>query len=98
MKLFKRKQKKQGSLWIYGLVAMVAYFSFLGIKGFQDADALSREGAEWQQKIEAEEAKSAELERIAEKASSQKTIESIARGSLNYLKDGEILFVDGNRQ
>ena len=98
MKIFKRKSKKQSALWIYALIGLIAYFSFLGIKGFQDLDAQTKEELEWQQKIENEQAKSEQLDRIAEKASSQKTIESIARGNLNYLKDGEILFVDSAHQ
>ena len=91
MKFFKQKH-----LWIYGLVALVAYFSFLHIKSYQDYEALRKDEANFQQKIEYELAKQEELNRLDEKASSQKTIESIARGSLNYLKEGEILFVDGN--
>lgn len=93
MKFFKQKH-----LWLYGLVALIAYFSFFGMKGLQDAEALALEETELQQKIRTEQAKSAELDRLDEKASSQETIESIARGSLNYLKEGEILFIDSDRR
>ncbi|MBR5239963.1 MAG: septum formation initiator family protein [Clostridia bacterium] len=93
MKFFKQKH-----LWIYGLVALVAYFSFLHMKTYQDFEALKKDETAYQQKIEYELAKQNELNRLEEKASSQKTIESIARGSLNYLKEGEILFVDSDRQ
>ncbi len=93
MKFFKRK-----NLWIFGLVAMVAYFSFLHFTTYQDFEALRQEEIVYQQKIEYELAKQEELNRLDEKASSQKTIESIARGNLNYLKEGEILFVDGEHQ
>ncbi len=93
MKLFKQKY-----LWIFALVAMIAYFSFLHIKTYQDFEALRQDEIVYQQKIEYELAKQEELNRLDEKASSQKTIESIARGNLNYLKEGEILFVDGEHQ
>ena len=93
MKLFKRKY-----LWIFGLVAMLVYFSFLHMKTYQDFEALRQDEIAYQQKIEFELARQQELERLDEKASSQKTIESIARGNLNYLKEGEILFVDGEHQ
>ncbi len=89
---------KQKHLWIFGLVAMIAYFSFLHIKTYQDFEALRQDEVVYQQKIEYELARQEELSRLDEKASSQKTIESIARGNLNYLKEGEILFVDGEHQ
>ena len=76
----------------------MAYFSFLHLKSYQDYEALKKDEANYQQKIEYELAKQEELNRLDEKASSQKTIESIARGSLNYLKEGEILFVDSEAQ
>ena len=93
MKFFKRS-----NLWILGLVAMVVYFSVLHIKTYQDFEALRQDEVVYQQKIEYELSRQAELERLDEKASSQKTIEAIARGNLNYLKEGEILFVDSDHQ
>lgn len=90
MKFFKRK-----NLWIFGLAAMLVYFSFLHFRTYQDYEALRQDETVYQKKIEYELARQEELNRLDEKASSQKTIESIARGNLNYLKEGEILFVDG---
>ena len=93
MKLFKQK-----NLWIFGLVALIAYFTYLHIQTYQDFEALRQEEIIYQQKIKYEMAKQEELLRLDEKASSQKTIESVARGNLNYLKEGEILFVDSEHQ
>ncbi len=93
MKLFKRKH-----LWIYALVAMFVYFSFLHYKTYVDYAALKQDEKIYAEKIAYEEAKQEELNNLDEKASSQETVESIARSSLNYLKEGEILFVDGEKQ
>ena len=93
MKFFKQK-----TLWITCLLVMIGYFSYLHITTYQDFEALRQEEVVYQQKIEYETARQAELNRLDEKASSQKTIESIARGNLNYLKEGEILFVDSDHQ
>ncbi|MBQ7950334.1 MAG: septum formation initiator family protein [Clostridia bacterium] len=93
MKLFKRKH-----LWIYAMVFMFVYFSFLHYKTFVDYSALKKDEKVYTEKIAYELAKQEELQDLDEKASSQKTVESIARSSLNYLKEGEILFVDSEKR
>lgn len=93
MKLFKRKH-----LWIYALVLMFIYFSYLHYKTYVDYAALKQDEKVYTEKIAYEKAKEEELNNMDAKASSQETVESIARSSLNYLKEGEILFVDGEKQ
>ena len=93
MKLFKQKH-----LWIYALVFMFVYFSFLHYNTFVDYSAMKKVEKVYQEKISYELAKQEELNYLDEKASSQKTVESIARSSLNYLKEGEILFVDSEKR
>lgn len=93
MKLFKKKH-----LWIYALVLMFVYFSFLHYQTYVDYAALKQDEKIYLEKITYEEAKAEELSNLDEKASSQETVETIARSSLNYLKEGEILFIDGEKQ
>lgn len=93
MKLFHRKH-----LWIYALVLLFLYFVVLHYKTYVDYAALKKDEKIYSEKIAYEEAKQEELDALDEKASSQKTVESIARSSLNYLKEGEILFVDGEKK
>lgn len=89
---------KQKHLWLLCMVAMVAYFSFAHIKCAQDGQVAFGDADEWEKRIAYEQQYSQDLDRLSEKASSQKTIESIARNNLNYLKEGEILFVDNSNQ
>lgn len=93
MRFFKRK-----NLWIYALVAMFVYFSFLHYKTYVDYAALKKDEKVYTEKIAYELAKQKELDNLDAKASSQKTVESIARSNLNYLKEGEILFVDSEKK
>ena len=48
-------------------------------------------------KIEAEKEKKASLRAVEKSVTSKETIESMARSDLNYLKENEILFVDGEK-
>ncbi len=93
MKFLKRK-----NLWILTLVGMFVYFSFLHYQTYTDYTVLKKDEKVYTEKIAYELEKKEELERLDAKASSQKTVESIARSSLNYLKEGEILFVDGEKK
>lgn len=93
MKFLKRK-----NLWLYALAFMFVYFSFLHYQTYVDYTVLKKDEKIYQEKIAYELEKKAELENLDEKASSQKTVESIARSSLNYLKEGEILFVDNEKK
>lgn len=77
---------------------MFVYFSFLHYQTYTDYTVLKKDEKIYTEKIAYEREKQAELERLDQKASSQKTVESIARSSLNYLKEGEILFVDGDKK
>ncbi len=89
---------KRNHLWIYALVLMFVYFSFLHYKTYVDYTALKKDEKVYTEKIAYELEKQQELNNLDEKASSQKTVESIARSNLNYLKEGEILFVDGEKK
>ena len=93
MKFLSRK-----NLWLYVLVGMFVYFSFLHYQTYTDYSVLKKDEKVYAEKIAYELEKKAELQRLDEKASSQKTVESIARSSLNYLKEGEILFVDSEKK
>lgn len=93
MKFFKRK-----GLWISILVIMFAYFSFLHYKTYVDYTVLKKDERIYTEKIAYEKSREAELNRLDQKASSQETVEAIARSNLNYLKEGEILFVDGEKK
>ena len=93
MKFLKRK-----NLWIIALVGMFIYFAFLHYQTYTDYTVLKKDEKVYTEKIAYELEKQEELERLDQKASSQKTVESIARSSLNYLKEGEILFVDGEKK
>ena len=77
---------------------MFVYFSFLHYQTYTDYTVLKKDEKVYAEKIAYELEKKAELQRLDEKASSQKTVESIARSSLNYLKEGEILFVDSEKK
>jgi cell division protein FtsB len=86
------------NIWIYAIVLLLIYFSYLHYKTAVDFNALKLDEKIFNEKIAYERDKSATLDKIEEKASSKKTIESMARSNLNYLKDGEILFVDGEKK
>jgi hypothetical protein len=77
---------------------LTIYFSYLHYKTAVDFTALKRDEKIFSEKIAYEKDKSATLDQIEEKASSKKTIESMVRSNLNYLRDGEILFVDGEKK
>ena len=89
---------KKKNIWIYVIIVLTVYFSYLHYKTAVDFTALKRDEKIFSEKIAYEKEKSAALDQLEEKASSQKTIESMARSNLNYLKDGEILFVDGEKK
>ena len=85
------------NLWLYVLVIFALYFGYAHYKVTLDSLALKNEEIEFTEKIEVEKDKKLTLDKIDEKATTQKAIESMARSDLNYLKDGEILFVDGDK-
>jgi cell division protein FtsB len=60
-----------------------------------DFGAILNDKKTYTEKVNHEENRKEALARVEEKASSQKTIEAMARADLYYLKDGEILIIDG---
>lgn len=92
MKLLKFKKK---NAWLYIILALLVYFSYYHYKTSVDFGAILKDEKSYSEKVAHEEDRKEALARVEEKASSQKTIEAMARADLYYLKDGEILIIDG---
>ncbi len=88
---------KKKNIWIYFIIVITVYFSFLYIQTHSDYNVLVNEEKVIQEQIELEKKKQEELGIADKSVSSQETIESLARSDLNYLKDNEILFIDGEK-
>ena len=84
--------------WILFLIGFAVYFTYLHIQATGDYIAGKKEEKEYTTKLSQEIMRSETLKKEEEKANSQKAIESMARSDLNYLKKGEILFVDGDKK
>jgi cell division protein FtsB len=89
---------KKNNIWLYVFILLTVYFSYLHYKTAVDFYALKNDEKIFNEKIAYEKDKAETLDKIEEKASSKKTIESMARSNLNYLREGEILFVDGEKK
>ena len=89
---------KKKNLWVLALIVLTVYFTYLHIEATGDLIAARKEEKEYIAKINQEKLRNEALIKEEEKANSQKAIESMARSDLNYLKDGEILFVDGDKK
>ena len=89
---------KKKNLWILLLIGFAIYFTYLHIQAAGDSVAGKKEEAEYTAKLNHERKRNEELIKEEERANSQKAIESMARSDLNYLKKGEILFVDGDKK
>jgi len=90
--MFKKKA------WILFLIVLAVYFTYLHIQATGDYIAGKKEEKEYTVKLNQERARNEALIKEEERANSQKAIESMARSDLNYLKKGEILFVDGDKK
>ena len=89
---------KKKNWWILTLIIFAIYFVYLHIQATGDYIAGKREEKEYITKLDQERERNQVLLKEEEKANSQKAIESMARSDLNYLKKGEILFVDGDKK
>jgi len=89
---------KKKNWWIAALIILTVYFAYLHIKTTGDLIAGKKEEKEYIAKVNQEKLRNEALIKEEEKANSQKAIESMARSDLNYLKEGEILFVDGDKK
>lgn len=94
MGLLKLKKK---NLWLYIIICFFVYFSWIFCQTTSDYKVLLRQEQEIMRKIEAEKEKKASLRAVEKSVTSKETIESMARSDLNYLKENEILFVDGEK-
>ncbi len=88
---------KKKNIWIYFIIIIAVYFSFLYFQTHSDYKVLINEEKLIEEQIELEKEKKEELGIADKSVSSQETIESLARSDLNYLKDNEILFIDGEK-
>ncbi len=88
---------KMKNLWLYGILLVGIYFSVLYYQTSNDYKVLVQEEKTIQEQIEYEKIKQNELSRADKSAGSQETIESLARSDLNYLKENEMLFIDGEK-
>ena len=92
--MFKTKKK---NLWIYALIAMTIYFAYFYYKASMDHIVYLKEEKIYTEKINQEKEKGKKLDKKAAEANSKEVIEDLARNDLNYLKDDEILFIDGEK-
>lgn len=76
---------------------MTIYFAYLFYKTTVDYNALLKEDKIYTEKINQEKEKGKKLDKKAAEANSKEVIEALARNNLNYLKDDEILFIDGEK-
>ncbi len=76
---------------------MTIYFAYLFYKTTVDYNDLLKEEKIYTAKIEEENQKHDKLLKKDKEADSKETIEALARNNLNYLKDDEILFIDGEK-
>lgn len=88
---------KRKNIWIYALVILAIYFAYLFYKTTVDYNALLKEEKIYSEKIERENQRRDQLLKQDKDAESQETIEALARNNLNYLKENEILFIDGEK-
>lgn len=88
---------KKKNLWIYLIIGFLIYFSWIFCQTNSDYKVLKKQEQEITKKIEEEKEKKSSLNAVEKSVDSRETIESMARSDLNYLKDNEILFIDGEK-
>lgn len=89
--------KSKSKLWLFILAGMIVYFGWLFYKTTVDYNALLKEEKLYTEKISDENERKEALAELEKKADSDETIENLARNNLNYLKENEILFIDGEK-
>jgi len=89
--------KSKSRLWLVILAGMLLYFGWLFYKTAVDYNALLKEEKTYNEKIAYEEERKEALIELEKKAESDETIENLARNNLNYLRENEILFIDGEK-
>ena len=88
---------KKKNVWIIVIIAIGIYFAFLYHQTVIDYNVLVQQEEVLYEKIQEEKQKKATLKKAEKSAGSQETIESLARSDLNYLKENEIIFIDGEK-
>lgn len=88
---------KKKNFWILMIFLIGIYFSCLYVQTVADYNVLVQEEKVLNEKIQEENQKKSALNKAKKSAGSQETIESLARSDLNYLKENEILFIDGEK-
>ena len=76
---------------------MLLYFGWLLYKTAVDYSALLKEEKTYNEKISYEKERKEALIELEKKAESDETIEALARNNLNYLRENEVLFIDGEK-
>lgn len=95
-----RKPKKKGHLGV--ILALIALVVFVGLFGYnslalkQQEKQLDAEIAEMTGKLDAEKARSEELENFETYTHTKKYAEEVARENLGYVYEGEIVFKKDN--
>lgn len=88
---------KKKNIWVYVIIGLFIYFVWIFCKTNADYKVLLKQEQEYTQKIAEEKQKSSSLKAVEKSVDSQETIESMARSDLNYLKENETLFIDGEK-
>ena len=89
--------KSKSRLWLIILIGMLLYFGWLLYKTAVDYNALIKEEKNYNEKIAYENERKEALIELEKKAESDETIENLARNNLNYLRENEVLFIDGEK-
>lgn len=88
---------KKKNIWIYVIIGLLIYFAWIYSQTNADYDVLLKQEKEISAKIEEEKEKNASLKAVEKSVDTQETIESMARSDLNYLKENETVFIDGEK-
>lgn len=88
---------KKKNVWVYVIIAFLVYFVWIFCQTNADYKVLVNQEKEITAKIEEEKEKNASLKAVEKSVNSQETIESMARSDLNYLKENETMFIDGEK-
>lgn len=88
---------KKKNVWVYVIIAFLVYFVWIFCQTNADYEVLVNQEKEITAKIEEEKEKNASLKAVEKSVNSQETIESMARSDLNYLKENETMFIDGEK-
>lgn len=88
---------KKKNIWVYAIIGLLVYFVWIYCQTSADYKVLVKQEKEVTAKIEEEKEKNASLKAVEKSVNSQDTIEAMARSDLNYLKENETMFIDGEK-